>query len=282
MSNTFTQLSNLINPQVMGTFLDKKIVDMIKFAPLAVIGYDLQGQPGNTLTIPTWNYIGDAKDLAEGVEGSVENLTATSTQVTVKKAVKNIGITDEARLSGYGDPMGQIEHQLAVSIASKVDNDVLAELKKATVSVTSEAPFSKDVIVDALVKFGEDIEQTSYVLLNAVNYAILRKDPDFVHIANGQAVISGQVGTLYGCPIVVTNKLANTEVYVVRIGALGIEIKREVNVEVERQVLKKQTIVSADRHYCTYLRDASKAVKITVANPSTLESKTTRGRASSK
>lgn len=274
MSQTMTQLSNLINPQVMGTFLDKKIIDMIKFAPLAVIGYDLQGQAGNTLTIPTWNYIGDAKDLAEGVEGSVENLTATSSQVTVKKAVKNVGITDEARLSGYGDPMGQIEHQLAVSIASKVDNDVLAELKKASVTVEHSGEFSKDVIVDALVKFGEDIEQTSYVLLNAKNYAILRKDPDFVHIANGQAIISGQVGTLYGCPIVVTNKLEDTEVYVVRVGALGIEIKREVNVEVERQVLKKQTIVSADRHYATYLRDASKAVKITITPAMAMEAKT--------
>lgn len=274
-----TQLSNLINPQVMGAFLDKKIVDMIKFAPLAVVGYDLQGQAGNTLTIPTWNYIGDAKDLAEGVEGEVDNLTATSSQVTVKKAVKNVGITDEARLSGYGDPMGQIEQQLAVAIASKVDNDVLAELKKATMEVTADSGFSKDVIVDALVKFGEDIEQTSYVLLNAVNYAILRKDPDFVHIANGQAVISGQVGTLYGCPIVVTNKLEDTEVFVVRVGALGIEIKREVNVEVQRDVLKKQTIVSADRHYATYLRDASKAVKITVT-PAVASAKSTRGKAS--
>lgn len=279
MSQTMTQLSNLINPQVMGTFLDKKIVDMIKFAPLAVIGYDLQGQAGNTLTIPTWNYIGDANDLAEGVEGSVENLTATSSQVTVKKAVKNVGITDEARLSGYGDPMGQIEHQLAVAIASKVDNDVLAELKKASVTLAHTGDFSKDVIVDALVKFGEDIEQTSYVLLNAKNYAILRKDPDFVHIANGQAIISGQVGTLYGCPIVVTNKLADTEVYVVRVGALGIEIKREVNVEVERQVLKKQTIVSADRHYATYLRDASKAVKITITPAMAMEAKTTKAKA---
>ena len=268
----------------MGAFLDKKIIDMIKFAPLAVIGHDLQGQPGNTLTIPTWNYVGDAKDLAEGVEGDVEHLTATSTQVTVKKAVKNIGITDEARLSGYGDPMGQIEHQLAVSIASKVDNDVLASLKTASVEVQAENGFSKEVIVDALVKFGEDVEQTSYVLINAVNYAILRKDPDFVHIANGQAVISGQVGTLYGCPIVVTNKLEDTEAFVVRVGALGIEIKREVNVEVERQVLKKQTIVSADRHYCTYLRDASKAVKITItpALSSLAEAKTTRGKATSK
>lgn len=280
MAQTMTQLSNLINPQVMGTFLDKKIVDLIKFAPLAVIGYDLQGQAGNTLTIPTWNYIGDAKDLAEGVEGSVENLTATSSQVTVKKAVKNVGITDEARLSGYGDPMGQIEHQLAVAIASKVDNDVLAELKKASVTVAHTGDFSKDVIVDALVKFGEDIEQTSYVLLNAKNYAILRKDPDFVHIANGQAIISGQVGTLYGCPIVVTNKLEDAEVYVVRVGALGIEIKREVNVEVERQVLKKQTIVSADRHYATYLRDASKAVKITISPAlEASETKATRGKA---
>ena len=101
----------------MGAFLDKKIVNKIKFAPLAVIGYDLQGQAGNTLTMPTWEYIGDAEDLAEGEAGNVSQLTATKSQVTIKKAVKNVGITDEARLSGYGDPVGEANRQLAIAIS---------------------------------------------------------------------------------------------------------------------------------------------------------------------
>ncbi len=271
MTQTITKLANLINPEVMGSFLDKKMIDLIKFSPLAVMGYDLQGNPGDTLTIPTWNYVGDAKDLAEGEEGSVENLTATTSKVKVKKAVKNIGITDEARLSGYGDPMGQIEHQLAVSLASKVDNDVLKAIKDCETK-THQGAFGIDFIADALVQFGEDIEETTFVYIHPKHLATLRKSPEYVHVANGQVIISGQVGTVYGCPIVVSNKMEENAVYFIRGGAIGIEVKREVAVETDRDVLKKQTIVSADRHYMAYVRDASKLVKGTIS-PALLESK---------
>lgn len=259
-----TKLENLINPEVMGAFLDKKIVDMIKFAPLAAMGYELQGQAGNTLTIPTWGYIGDAKDLGEGVKGSVEQLTATTSQVTVKKAVKNVSITDEARLSGYGDPMGQIEVQLATSIAQKVDGDVLAGMKSVT-ALTHTGEMSINLVADALVAFGEDLDEATVLLVNAKNYGELRKSPEFVHVANGEKIMTGQVGTVYGVGIVVTNKLTDAEAFLVRAGAIGIEVKREVAVEVERDVLTKSTIVSADRHYIAYVRDANRIVKLTVA-----------------
>lgn len=262
-TQNITNLSNLVNPQVMGTFLDKKMIDLIKFSPLAVVGHDLQGNPGDTLTIPTWNYVGDAEDLAEGVEGNVSNLEATTSTVKVKKAVKNIGITDEARLSAYGDPMGQIEHQLAVALASKVDNDVLKAIKECNTN-KHEGVFGIDFIADALVQFGEDIEETSYVYIHPKHLATLRKSPEYVHVANGQVIISGQVGTVYGCPIVVSNKMEEDAVYFIRQGAIGIEVKREVSVETDRDVLKKQTIISADRHYMAYVRDASKLVKGTI------------------
>lgn len=273
MTSTITKLSNIINPEVMGAFLDKKIVNKIKFSPLAVIGHDLQGQAGNTLTIPTWSYVGDAEDLEEGAEGKVTNLTATTSQVTVKKAVKNIGITDEARLSGYGDPMGQIENQLATAIAQKIDNDVLGAIKGISDGLTHSGEFGLDYVADALVKFGEDIDETTVILISAKNYGILRKSPEFVHVANGQVVISGQVGTVYGCPVVVSNKVEDTEAFFVRYGAIGIEVKREVSVEVDRDVLKKQTIVSADRHYVAYVRDASKVIKGTVTESEMMKAK---------
>lgn len=263
-TQNITKIANLINPEVMGTFLDKKMVDLIKFSPLAVVGHDLHGNPGDTITIPTWNYVGDAEDLAEGIEGNVSNLTATTSKVKVKKAVKNIGITDEARLSGYGDPMGQIEHQLAVSLASKVDNDVLKAIKECSTK-THTGTFGIDFIADALVEFGEDVEETTYVYIHPKHLATLRKSPEYVHVANGQVIISGQVGTVYGCPIVVSNKMDDDAVYFIRQGAIGIEVKREVSVETDRDVLKKQTIVSADRHYMAYVRDASKLVKGTIS-----------------
>lgn len=262
--STTTKLQNLINPEVMGSFIDAKLVDAIKFAPLAEIGYDLQGVPGNTLTFPVFAYIGDAEDLAEGAEGAVSQLTASTTQVTVKKAVKNVELTDEAVLSGLGDPVGQTEKQLLISIASKVDKDCLEAVKKVS-TLTHEGTFGKDYVADALVKFGEDMDEMTFIYINALNYSILRKAEEFVHIQNGQAIVSGQIGTIYGCPVVISNKVGDDEVFFIRRGALGIEVKREVSMETERNVKAKKTLISADKHYVAYVKDASKVIKGTIS-----------------
>lgn len=257
-----TKLANLINPEVMAQFINKKLTDAIKFAPLAEIGHELQGTPGDTLTMPVWAYIGDAEDLAEGVEGSVSQLTASTRQVQVKKAVKNVELTDEAVLSGLGNPIGQAELQLALSIANKVDNDCLQALRGATLKHEGAVDF--DNIADALVLFGEDIEEASVIYVSPKQYASLRKEPLFETIANGQVKISGVVGQIMGVYVAVSKKVADTEAFIVRHGALGIELKRDVMVETERNMRAKKTTVGVDKHYVAYLKDDSKVIAFSV------------------
>ena len=48
-----TKLANLVNPEVMADMIDKKLVDLMKFAPLADIDTTLQGRPGDTITLPS-------------------------------------------------------------------------------------------------------------------------------------------------------------------------------------------------------------------------------------
>lgn len=49
-----TLLANMINPEVMADMIEKKLVDKMRFAPLATIDTTLVGQPGNTITLPSW------------------------------------------------------------------------------------------------------------------------------------------------------------------------------------------------------------------------------------
>ena len=250
----------MINPEVLGAFLETKLVDAIKLSPLAVVGTELQGRAGNTLTLPTWQYIGDAADLAEGVADTPVALETQSREVKIKKASKSVEITDEALLSGYGNPADEIASQLLTSIASKVEADCFAAL--ATGTLKQVGAVEADTVADALVKFGEDLDEEMFLFINPADYAAIRKNPNFAYVNGQQMTIGGTVGFIFNCAVVVSNRVAATSAYIVKRGALGIELKRGVNVESDRDILRKTNVYSVDEHYVAYLRDDSKVIRI--------------------
>lgn len=153
-----TKLENIINPQVMGDMINAKIEALLKITPYAKVDTTLQGVPGDTKTVPSWNYIGDAEDIAEGGEVGLSQMTASSTTFKIKKAMKAVGITQEAINSGLGDPVGQAESQLSKAIAGKVDNDVLDAAYEGSVVVapTALATIAYNGVVDAVTKFEDE------------------------------------------------------------------------------------------------------------------------------
>ena len=90
MAYNGTKLENLIDPQVLGEYIDVKLMDAIKFAPLCDVNTELQGRPGSTLTLPKYAFIGLAEDVAEGEDIPMANLAADSIDVKVKKAGKGV------------------------------------------------------------------------------------------------------------------------------------------------------------------------------------------------
>lgn len=269
INSNATKLANLFNPQVVGDMINAKLVDAIRFSPLCRIDTNLVGRPGNTLTLPSYAYIGDATAVAEGGDIPIAQLTESTVTATVSKVGKGVQITDEAVLSGYGNPVEEAVDQINTAIASKVDNDVLAVLETVGSGMTHTASgaFSADVVADALVKFGEDIEGEKVILVSAEQYAILRKADDWCPASEIAAtmVINGAVGMVHGCQVVISNKLAGKKAaYIVKPGALSIILKRDVLVETDRDIINKSTVLTADKHYVAYLYDASKAIKITV------------------
>lgn len=267
-----TKLAQLVNPQVMADMIDKKLTDEIKFAPLATIDYTLQGQPGNTITLPSFGYIGDAADVAEGVDVSIAKMSTSTATATIKKVGKGVELTDEALLSGYGDPMGEAARQLRHSVAAKVDNDMLAEVNNATLTYTaSGTEFTADDIADALVKFGEDIDGEKVIIVSPATYAALRKTTAWIPSTEigAQMIINGAVGMIHGCQVVLSNKLTGStygkKAFIVKPGALRIFMKRDTNVEADRDIVGKFFVITADKHYVCYLYDQSKAIALTHA-----------------
>lgn len=265
-----TKITNLINPQVMADMISAQLPSKIKFSPLARIDTTLEGQPGNTITVPKYAYIGDAEDVAEGVAMGTTVLTASSTQATVKKAGKAVEITDEAALSGYGDPIGEANDQLLLSIASKVDNDAVEALRGASLTHTAADVISYDAIVDAVDKFAEEDDEEKVLFIHPLQKGALRKDPLFLNTVPN-AYMTGVIGEIAGCQVVASNKVPEVEGtpgtyenFIVKPNALAIYLKREAQVEQDRDVLAKTTVLAADEHYAVVLADDSKVVKLTV------------------
>lgn len=257
-----TRIADLINPQVLADMISAELPNAIVFAPLAARGTRLQGRAGNTLTMPKYGYIGDATDVAEGEDIPIAKMTTSETEVTIKKAGRGVELTDESVLNDYGDTIGEAKNQLKMAIANKVDNDLLAALKTAT--LTSSGALTIPNILTARAKFGENVNQAAVLIINSTNYAKIATE--ILSLENTDNVlIKGTVGQVAGLQVVISDKLTDTEAYIVAAGALGLEMKRDVMVESDRDIVAKTTVITADEHYVAYLKDESKAIALTLS-----------------
>ena len=274
---TQTKIAQLVNPEVMADMVSAKLPKMIKFTPLAYVERELVGQPGNTLTVPKWEYSGDAKDIEEGVAIEPDQLTTKKSTMTIKKAGKGIELTDEAVLSGLGDPIGQATHQIALAIANKVDNDLVEEAKKATQFV-AEAPTTGDALDKALAMFADEEDARYVAIINPEDAIALRKDTAKEWVRGSEIganiVVSGTFGEAHGVQIVRSKKVEKGKGFLVKVsavetdtddvakyGAFVINLKRDVAIETDRDILKKTTVITGDEHYGVYLYDPTKVVK---------------------
>lgn len=279
-----TMLSDIINPQVMGDMIEAKIPHMLKFTKFAKVDTTLVGVPGDTKTVPSWNFVGAAEDVAEGAEITTKKLTAASTTFTVKKAMQSVGITQESINSGLGDPVGQAESQLAKAIALKVEGDVLAAALTGSQAYDGSASVIKYAgIVDAVGVLAEEEITDKVMFVNPAQITALRKDTDFLSADKYTAgvAVSGEIGMIAGVRIVPSNQIkltdgkyvcpliklepasADTEYTEGELPAITIFLKKDTSVDHEWFPKKQTHDITAAKYYGVALTNASKVVLAT-------------------
>lgn len=270
MSET-TMKQHLIIPEVIADMVEGAFGEKSALLPLAALDKTLMGVPGDTLKFPAFRYIGKAEEVAENGEVSPGILSADTVPVTVKKYAKAVRVTDEARLSGFGDPLGEAARQLARAIDHAVDDALFERLQDA--GYARKYPVSKlssDGVADALSLFGEDLAGEKVLLTDSRSYAALRKDPAYIRASDlGQRMIlSGVVGEIWGCQIVVSDKIREDPVtrekqhYILKPGALRLVAKTDTQVEVDREASHMRDTIYASKHCAAYLYDASRLVSL--------------------
>lgn len=285
MADTITKIADLVNPEVLGDTVSAKIPKKIRVAPIAKVDTTLTGVPGDTITVPSYAYIGDAADVAEGADVTIEQMTTSTKTATIKKAMKGVCLTDEAVLAGYGDPVGSAADQLALAIAAKLDNDAMDALQSAALVYDGSAKaVSYAGIVDAIDLFEEEVNTEKVMFVHPKQVTVLRKDADFLSADKyqGGVAVSGEVGMIantrivpskkvpvvkvgasgsqvdcYACPIVKLEGDAETED---AMPALTIYMKRDTNLETERKPKNRTTEITADKFYTVALSNESKVV----------------------
>ncbi|HSK69076.1 MAG TPA: N4-gp56 family major capsid protein [Candidatus Limnocylindria bacterium] len=268
-----TLKENLVIPEVVADLVEHSLGARVTLLPVTTQDDTLQGQPGDTLKFPAFRYIGAAEEVAENGQVTASLLSSSSVSATVKKYAKAVTLTDEARLSGYGDPVGEAAKQLARAIDQAVDDALFAQLDGLSYSrLYPVAALSAGAVADALTLFGDDLEGEKILLTDPAGFAALRKDADYIRASDvGQRMVfSGVVGEVWGCQVVVSYKvkdsaaLGEKRYYVLKPGALRLINKSGTQVEAVREAEYMRDTLYASKHCAAYLYDESRAAALTV------------------
>lgn len=271
-----TKLAQLINPEVMADMVSAKADKAVRVLPYAKVDTTLQGQAGDTISIPKYGYIGEAVEVAEGEDIPVRQMSVSSEQHTIKKAGVGGILTDEAVLSGYGNPVGELTNQMAKSIAGKCDTDAYEELVKAPTIYNAGDVISYAEIVKAEDLFEEETNTQKAMFVHPKQTTQLRLDPNFIDKSKygNEVMINGEIGMVSNTRLVSTKKVRveggaylnpivkleeDTETEDVS-PALTIFLKRDTNVESERIARNRTTEITGDKMYVVALTNETKVI----------------------
>lgn len=208
MSET-TMLADLINPQVMADMISAKVEEKVRIIPYAKLDTTLQGNTGDTVTIPRFKFIGEAVDVAEGEDIPIRQMGTDTAQYRIKMAGMGVELTDMAVLSGKGDPVGQANKQLADSISQKCDMDAMDALYEASTSYSNTKAISYNGVVSAIDLYEEEVNSEKVMFVHPKQTTQLRKDADFISREKygNKVMIDGEIGMIANTRIVPSKRV---------------------------------------------------------------------------
>ena len=236
---------------------------------LMTIDNSLTANAGMTKTINVYTYSGEAEELAAGVGNTAAkrgSITYTGTDYTVKMVQQAFDYLDEDFMKDNTivDNMLKGANQVMVN---KMTADFITECGKATLNQTfaKNSAISYDTIVDAISKLNLEDESGVYIVIPNAWKAALRKDADYKAARMGEVVYNGQVGTIAGIPVIATKALT-TAAYVMTNEAVKLFMKKDVEVEQDRDADKRKNSVYLRAAYICALVDSTKICKVNEAS----------------
>lgn len=234
---------------------------------LMTVDNSLTETAGMTKTINLYTYAGEAEELENGV-GSTQSSRGSISYVphdyTVKMVQQAFDYTDEDFMKDNTivDNMLKGANQVMVN---KMTSDFIGELEGN--GVTNSVTFAKngaisyDTIVDGISELNQEDESAIFVVIPYAWKADLRKDDDYKSARQGEVIYNGQVGTICGIPVIATKALEDSA-YVMTNEAVKLFMKKDVEVEQDRDADTRTNSVYLRAVYVAALADATKVCRI--------------------
>ena len=227
------------------------------------IDNELAQNAGMKKVINVYTYSGEAEELAAGVGNTNRgSISYTPQEYTVKMVQQAFDYLDEDFMKDNTivDNMLKGANQVMIN---KMTSDFVTEISKASLSVTN-ASFGYDIIVDAISELNLEDEKDVFIIIPNAWKKDLRKDADYKSARQGEVIYSGQVGAIAGIPVIATKALTD-KAFVMTKEAVKLFMKKDVEIEQDRDADKRKNSVYLRESYVCALVDNTKICKITKA-----------------
>lgn len=228
---------------------------------LMTIDSALAQEAGMTKTINVYTYTGEAEELEAGAGNSNRgSIKYEGKDYTVKMVQQAFDYQDEDFMKDNTivDNMLKGANQVMVN---KMTADFIAECANASLASQFATTFGYEAIVDAISTLNIEDESELFVVIPNAWKAQLRKDEDYKSARMGEVVYNGQVGTVCGIPVIATKALTD-KAYVMTKEAIKLFMKKDVEVEQERDADTRTNSVYLRTAYVVALVDATKIASI--------------------
>ena len=239
-----------------------------------VTQYNIAGQAGKTIQVPKYPAIA-AGDLTEGTDMSSTTVSTSSVSVTVGEVGAQVVLTDLAAM-GAGNPADELGTVLGNAIATKIDTDLIALFDGFSTSIGAAA---EEFTATDLFKAAATLRANKVTgVINAVVHPFQAynmkasltntfANPNGGDLQN-EAMRNGYVGTIAGIDVYESANVAvdgsdDAVAAVFSPEALAIALKRDFNLEVQRDASLRANELNATAVYGVAELDDSYGVKIT-------------------
>ena len=211
---------NVIVPEVYAELVRDKIAGKVVMSQFNKKLGDLQGNPGETLTMPSWSYIGDADDWDISTPMTTSMMRQTEKTATIKAiAAPGVEVRDYDNEIDLGKALNEAAAQQAIAIARKLDTDTIAEALKSPLKVqlASASAVTQAELLSMLQLYGDERDATDFACL-AIHSSFapslygmdlfVSREMTTVNAGSSNGITyNGCIGTFLDVPVLLSDRL---------------------------------------------------------------------------